>query len=414
MGKKEVALIGAGKIGKGYIADLFSKAGYKMYFLCHSLRQAKELREQGYYTVFKFTGNDGQISQYRIEGFEAYSTEEEFSQCADVLCKVSYATVHVYKNAFEDVSRLLAEAVKRRVSNGIHDTLDVILCINYRDTDLIFSEYIRGFLDSQEEMDYFDKYVGIGMALTFRLGTDPNEEMLSVDRNCVCVAESPDLPVDREAFKGEIPEGVALRPLSGMRERMIYKLWCGNVRGAITSCIALKKGYVYTADAIRDNEVYIATVLGTREAQFGFDQEFKLSDEAKAETFSSRRSGSEEKKSGLGRHIDTCARVAADPVRKLARRDRLTGPALGVIKGGRIPFFLSRAIACYFYYYNENDPGTVTVQDYIKKNGISKAVERFCELDLSDDTDRTLHELVLSQYYDMYDKEIDSINELLT
>ena len=54
------------------------------------------------------------------------------------------------------------------------------------------------------------------------------------------------------------------------------------------------------------------------------------------------------------------------------------------------------------------------VQDYIKKNGISKAVERFCELDLSDDTDRTLHELVLSQYYDMYDKEIDSINELLT
>jgi len=35
--KKEVALIGAGKIGKGYIADLFKEAGYKVIVLCYSL-----------------------------------------------------------------------------------------------------------------------------------------------------------------------------------------------------------------------------------------------------------------------------------------------------------------------------------------------------------------------------------------
>jgi mannitol-1-phosphate 5-dehydrogenase len=156
----------------------------------------------------------------------------------------------------------------------------------------------------------------------------------------------------------------------------------------------------------------VATVLGAQEAAFGFDQMYHLSDEAKRETFSHRRDDPKSGKSGLGRHIDTCARVAADPVRKLARRDRLTGPALGVIKGGRIPFFLSRAIACYFYYENEKDPGTKTVMDYLRENGIRKAVERFCELDLSDDVDRTLHELVVAQYYDMYDRDINSIDEI--
>ena len=39
--KKEVAIIGAGKIGKGYVADLFNDAGYRIIFLCHSLKQAK-------------------------------------------------------------------------------------------------------------------------------------------------------------------------------------------------------------------------------------------------------------------------------------------------------------------------------------------------------------------------------------
>ena len=33
MGKKQIALIGAGKWGKGYVADLFGKAGYEVIFL---------------------------------------------------------------------------------------------------------------------------------------------------------------------------------------------------------------------------------------------------------------------------------------------------------------------------------------------------------------------------------------------
>ena len=36
MAKKELVLIGAGKIGRGYIADLFNTAGYKLTFLEYS------------------------------------------------------------------------------------------------------------------------------------------------------------------------------------------------------------------------------------------------------------------------------------------------------------------------------------------------------------------------------------------
>ena len=72
-------------------------------------------------------------------------------------------------------------------------------------------------LETPQEIDYFEQKVGLGMALTFRWGANPREYMLEKDPLCSCVAESPDLPVDALAFKGPIPEGVALRPLTKMQ-----------------------------------------------------------------------------------------------------------------------------------------------------------------------------------------------------
>ena len=47
MSKKEVVLIGAGKIGRGYLAELFDAAGYHLTFLEYSPELTAALREQG-------------------------------------------------------------------------------------------------------------------------------------------------------------------------------------------------------------------------------------------------------------------------------------------------------------------------------------------------------------------------------
>ena len=53
MAKKEIVLIGAGKIGRGYIADLFNTAGYKLVFLEYAEGLVQKMRDQGYYTIFR-------------------------------------------------------------------------------------------------------------------------------------------------------------------------------------------------------------------------------------------------------------------------------------------------------------------------------------------------------------------------
>ena len=48
MGKKQIALIGAGKLGKGYVADLFGKAGYEVIFLARRQQQVDTMRRDVY------------------------------------------------------------------------------------------------------------------------------------------------------------------------------------------------------------------------------------------------------------------------------------------------------------------------------------------------------------------------------
>ena len=408
--KKEVVLIGAGKIGKGYAADLFNQAGYKLTFLCHSMRQAKEMRDRGGYTLYKYFDGEDEPRVERVEDYEAYSTLEEYDACVDALSKTNYATLHLYPTAFESVGHMLGDVVKKRVKDKNDGTLDIILCINLMDPHVIIRHYIEERLETEEEWKCYQEKIGLVLALTFRWGANPRPYMLENDPLASCVAESPDLPVDKEAFKGPIPEGVALRPLTKMRERLIYKVWGGNVSHCIIAMLGKKKGYEYTYQGERDEEVYKASVLGTKEARFGFDKAFTLTEEEKEENFRGRNLRQREPLEGKPKRLDENTRVGGDPARKLARNDRLIGPALSCIKNGKVPYYLTKAAASAFYFTNPADASAVEIQDFIKENGIEKAITKFCQLDLNDRYDEIVYQLVLAHYYDMGDFDPNVVN----
>ena len=99
MANKQVVLIGAGKIGRGYMADLFSRAGYALTFLEYSPELVEKLNEQGSYTVFMLSRQTGEHSKFRIGGYRAFCTQTQYEQCLEALAETNYATVHVYPAA---------------------------------------------------------------------------------------------------------------------------------------------------------------------------------------------------------------------------------------------------------------------------------------------------------------------------
>lgn len=162
MYKKEAVLIGAGKIGRGYMAYIFHKAGYKMTFLDYSDALIRKMNEQGYYTVFmqhREFGH-GEITDFRIEGYEAYCTQTQYAQCVEVLSHANYATVHVYPGAIQSIGKMIADAAKKRMADGNTETLDVIFVINFLYADELFKKAALEALDTLEQKAYLEKYIG--------------------------------------------------------------------------------------------------------------------------------------------------------------------------------------------------------------------------------------------------------------
>lgn len=102
MAKKQAVLIGAGKIGRGYLADLFSQIGYHLTFLEYSEELVKKMREQGYYTV-NMAHADAPDEVFKISNYDAFCTQTEEEQCVRAIADTNYGSIHVFPGACESI-----------------------------------------------------------------------------------------------------------------------------------------------------------------------------------------------------------------------------------------------------------------------------------------------------------------------
>lgn len=399
MPKKEAVLIGAGKIGRGYLAELFSAGGYHLTFLEYSEDLTKALRQQGKYLIIKRHA-DGTHSRAVISGYDAFCTQTEYEQCVDALCRTNYASVHVFPGACESIGHMVADAIKKRVAQQNGEPLDIYICVNFLNATQIFSKYIQEKLETPEQKQYFRDNIGLSETLVQRNGANPQPEMLREDP-LVCYSSDVDfLPVDADPLKGEPPQGVNFVLKHNVPGWMVHKIWVSNMSHCITALYGQFKGKTYIGESGQDPDIMRCAILAKSEANFavchacGFTQEQIEQEEPQSREEYFADSANDNNK-------DTCLRVAQDMKRKLAKGDRLIGPALCCIQNGRMPYFLSRGAALGFYFKNPADPGAVEIQKCVLEEGIGEAVSRFCGL--SDDVlaERLLKQLIVGQYYEL-------------
>ena len=397
---KKAVLIGAGNIGKGYLADLFESAGYSLTFLTHSLKQAERLRERGSYTIYKTAEDSGQVQKICISGFDAYSTSAEREDCIRALCETNYVTVHLYPAAFEDVANLLAEAICRRAELCPEETMDVFLCVNSIRPAQFFENVIRGQLRTPEQTRYFEQKVGLVETLTYRNAFRGTPELLEEDPEAVIASDYARLPIDGEAMKGEIPIP-AMIPLDKFQGRAINKIWNINMRHYTLALYTFYQGdALMWKGAVNPYNRY-CTKKAAEEATFAVMREFGFTYEELKKGDRNQNDEDWWKRCSNPEDTDTVRRVAADPIRKLAKGERLLGPALCCLKHGRIPYFLSRSIALGYCYQDKEDKSAEELQAYLGEHGIAAALEKYSGLLEEDPEERMLGQLICAQYEEL-------------
>lgn len=378
MEQKSIVIFGAGKIGRSFIGQLFSRGGYQVVFIDQDENIIRSLnREKKYHIEIKDKKEETLLIE-KVSGLHFSEKENIFRS----LVNTNLAAVCVGNAGLPDVAKVIAGSLKEREKQSIHDPLDLILAENLRNAREVFADYLSAYLPP-------------GFSITDRIGLVETSigkmvpimpsGIASSDPLLVYAEAYNDLIVDAKGFKNIIPEIKGLSPKENMKAWVDRKLFIHNLGHAASAYFGNYyypgKKYIWEVLDIPDiySKVRSAMDQAGSALQRLYPGEFSEKQirehiEDLLERFQNRSLG------------DTVFRVGCDLKRKMNYDDRLAAPLRAAYEN-KLPFssILSALICgCSF---DARDEGGKSLDDDIKfvagykKHGISFVLENYCYLD---------------------------------
>jgi mannitol-1-phosphate 5-dehydrogenase len=389
MPDKTIVIWGAGRIGRGFAADLFSDAGYRPILVEQAQPLVDSLRERGHYTVVWTTGVKRQDRV--IADLEVLSTSQT-DAVADALAAADLVAVAVFPRDFPSVARQMVPGLLRRRAEQADSPIDIILCTNLAHAGPAFQEPLLAALPPEARL-WAREHVGIVESLVIRMVADPPEKERVRDPLLVWTNGYAEFPVDRLAFKGEIPPVAALRLVGDMRAEETRKLYTYNAFHGALAYLGALHGHTLVVDSLGDAWVREQAQGVLREASAALQAEHGFAADEMARWIEGVVAQTDNPALG-----DTVARFGADPYRKLGRADRLIGPLLLARKHRIETPHLIRAIAAALLYRPASDEGAARVQRLVQTLGTGEALRTIAGLEKGEED---LEEAVAAAYTDL-------------
>ncbi|HOJ09894.1 MAG TPA: mannitol dehydrogenase [Clostridiales bacterium] len=365
---KKAVMYGAGNIGRGFIGQLFSQSGYEVVFIDINPIVIEKLNSDGAYpirVVAHDTYNEIVIRNVRgVNGTDIESVAREISE-ADIMATA------VGVNVLPKVAGPISMGLKKRWQGKNMDPLNIIICENMLDANRYLEKLIKQELND-EENKLFDEKVGLVEASIGRMVPVMTEEMQEGNPLRVYVEEYCELPVEKDAFKGEIPSIINMVPFSPFDLYIQRKLFMHNMSHATAAYLGFLNNYTYIWETCKNPAIKLITMKALLESSIALSLEHnyplqKLVEHAEdlLYRFGNRLLG------------DTVARVGRDTVRKLSKNDRLVGAAELCVKQGIVPAYICIGIAAGYIFAPEDDRFASQVRQTVASEGIEKALGQY-------------------------------------
>jgi mannitol-1-phosphate 5-dehydrogenase len=192
----------------------------------------------------------------------------------------------------------------------------------------------------------------------------------------VCVEPYCELPVDKHAFKGEIPRIENMVPFAPFDFFIRRKLFLHNMSHALTAYLGALKGYTYIWEAAKDEAIRAKALAALKESSEALHKEYGVPME-ELDAFSADLPFRFENKL-LG---DTIERVGRDTKRKLSENDRFVGTAKLCLVHGITPKNICDGIAAGLTFAPEGDALSAEVVNDVKENGLHHTLAVYCGIE---------------------------------
>jgi mannitol-1-phosphate 5-dehydrogenase len=377
MADKKIIIWGAGRIGRGFIGDLFSAAGYELTYIDEAQALVDGLRKTQTYRVIRAAGVD-QIETVDIADFSIFHVSEK-SAIQEEVIQTDLIALAVYPQNFQSVAEKLQDLILTRKEKRKDSTpLDILLCTNLIHAGPKFVTFLLDGL-SDSDTQYFKEKVGIVETLVIRICPNPPEDIARAYPFVVWTNGYPELPVDKHGFKGSIPPVPALRIVEDMRAEEIRKIYTYNMCHAVLSYHGHMAGHTLLVDCLSDPVIWVEAEGALREVSATLQKEYGFTREEMEVWVKGVLDQTNNPTIG-----DTVIRSAADPLRKLKRDDRMIGPIQLCLRNGVDPKHLIQAVGAALHYLEGEDAASIKLRELIKEKGIKDTIIGACELTQAD------------------------------
>jgi mannitol-1-phosphate 5-dehydrogenase len=327
---------GAGRIGRSFIAQVFSRAGWEVVFVDVDARLVSLLNEKRYYPVL--IKREGKADEERRIGPVRAVLAGDTAAAAAETTGADLVVTSVGQRAFPLVLPVIARglAERQRITPG--KPLDIIIAENARGAPDLFRSVLSEELGAAYPLE---KLVGLAETSIGKMVPLLGEEELVRDPLLLCAEEYETLIVDRRGFRGPLPDIPALHPVDPIAAYVDRKLFIHNLGHAAAAYLGYRTdpaaGRIEQALALPGVETGVRRAMN--EAADALIREFPLQ---KYPGSYSRQDLSLHIEDLLVRFKNSALRgtthwVGRDLLRKLSREDRITG-AMRLCARHKLPF----------------------------------------------------------------------------
>ncbi|KEO84126.1 mannitol-1-phosphate 5-dehydrogenase [Tumebacillus flagellatus] len=379
----KVVHYGAGNIGRGFIGQVLSQAGYEVVFVDVSETLVNQLQERGEYTVSYASDTP---ETFHIRNVTAINGNDHES-VIEAIASADLVTTAIGVNILKHIAPVIAQGLERRLQEN-PQRLHVIACENAIGGSAQLKAHVYSHL-SDDVKKLADTYIAFPNAAVDRIvPIQQNEDPLHV-----VVEPYHEWIVDKSMMFDDFQpvEGILLvDDLEPYIERKLFTVNTGH-------CVAAYLGYLQGLETIQDvmkNTDLAAQVESVMKetgavliAKYGFN-----SDEHSAYI-----------RKILGRfrnpHLtDEVVRVGRSPIRKISPNDRLIKPAAEAQERGLSANYLAKGVAAALRFDYPEDPEAVELQTSLREKGLTETLTAYTGLQ----ADHPVHQAIVAQYEQLH------------
>ncbi len=375
----KAVMYGGGNIGRGFIGMLLSASGYEVQFVDVVDAVINTLNSEHTYPV-RIISSEGHTdidvkNVCAVDGKDGAAVAEAIAS-ADIMATA------VGVNVLKFIIPNIANGIKLRKERKL-PPLNIIICENLMDANKVIEKMLKEYLN-EEEQAWMDENVGLVEASIGRMVPVQTDDMKDGNPMRVCVECYGYLPVDKAAFKGEIPEIKNMVPFEPFDFYLKRKLYVHNMGHATCAYLGDILGLEYIYQSIDKDEVYLIVRGAMEESARALSKKYGVELESimlHITDLLNRFTNAALK--------DTCKRVGGDPARKLSPQDRLIGSSTLALEVGITPAYIAIGAAAGLHRYLLETEGVERTMADAKK-----VLESHCELAEGS----TLEKLILDMY----------------